>query len=283
MIISFDEIVLPSEININPTDGTLIVEADGESEENSYDSSEFSNKSLDIMTDEELLILVRELSNKGKHKEKFKYVEELCRRNNGTGYGYMGFHYCFYSDPVDVEKGIEYFEYGIKELNSAFSAYGMSFTYFYGIDGYLQRDYDKALEYGILAYDLGDTRMADEICRIYNGGYSSEGTNPKKAYEWAMKSEEHREEAFPALLIGYYHYKGCVVEVNYELAAEYFEKAYNRGEPYGYIYLGDMYRDGCGFEKDTAKAIEYYQIVIDNEKVPKEVKEIAQKRIDDLK
>ena len=61
MIISFDEIVLPPEININPTDGTLIVEADGESEENSYDSSEFSNKSLDIMTDEELLILVREL------------------------------------------------------------------------------------------------------------------------------------------------------------------------------------------------------------------------------
>ena len=283
VIISFDEIVLPSEININPTDGTLIVEADGESEETSYDSSEFSNKSLDIMTDEELLILVRELSNKGKHKEKFKYVEELCRRNNGAGYGYMGFHYCYHSDPVDVEKGIEYFEYGIKELNSAYSAFGMSQIYYYGIDGYLQRDYDKALEYGILAYDLGDTRMADEICFIYNKGYSSEGVNPKKAYEWAMKSEEHREEAFPALLIGYYYYKGYVVEVNYELAAEYFEKAYNRGNPYGYIHLGDMYRDGCGFEKDTAKAIEYYQIVIDNEKAFKEVKEIAQKRIDDLK
>ena len=283
VIISFDEIVLPSEININPTDGTLIVEADGESEETSYDSSEFSNKSLDIMTDEELLILVGELSNQGKHKEKFKYVEELCRRNNGAGYGYMGFHYCFYSDPVDVEKGIEYFEYGAKELNSAYSAFGMSQIYYYGIDGYLQRDYDKALEYGILAYDLGDTRMADEICFIYNKGYSSEGANLKKAYEWAMKSEEHREEAFPAALIGYYYYKGIVVEVNYELAAEYFEKAYNRGNPYGYIYLGDMYRDGCGFEKDTAKAIEYYQIVIDNEKVPKEAKEIAQKRIDDLK
>ena len=58
MIISFDEIVLPSEININPTDGTLIVEADGESEETSYDSSEFSNKSPDNMTDEELTILL---------------------------------------------------------------------------------------------------------------------------------------------------------------------------------------------------------------------------------
>lgn len=282
-IISFDEIVFPSEININPTDGTLVVEAESESEETSYDSSEVGNKSMDIMTDEELLILVGELHKNGKHEEKFKYVEELCRRNNGTGYGYMGFHYCFYSDPIDVEKGMEYFEYGAKELNSGFPAYGMSYIYFYGIEGYLQKDYDKALEYGILAYDLGDSRMADEICYIYNKGYSSEGRNHEKAYEWAVNSEKYQEAAFPALLIGVYHCKGVVVEVDYEKAAEYFEKAYNRGDFYGYIYLGDMHRDGNGFEKDTTKAIEYYQMVIDNEDASQSVKKEAQKRIDELK
>ncbi len=91
------------------------------------------------------------------------------------------------------------------------------------LHGDIELDYEKALEYYLKAFELGDTKAPRYIALMYHNGQGA--------------------------------------EQNYAEAVKYFEAATEAGDSTAFWYLADYYANGWGVEQDYAKAAELYLVV----------------------
>ncbi len=70
------------------------------------------------------------------------------------------------------------------------------------------------------------------------------------------------------IALGIMFLKGLGVEVDNEVAMDYFLKASDNGYPKGSYYVGQMYENGIGVSRDYEKAMEYYMLACDKEFAP---------------
>ena len=149
-----------------------------------------------------------------------KYYYELCaKKNNSQALVNLGDIY-FEGKEVekDLSKGIEYFEAAAK-LDNVYALYILGTIYYEG--KFVEKDLTKSL------------------------GYLQKASYLKHSYSLYY------------LGLIYYH-QGELSNQNYIKAREYFDLSVKYNNPSALFYLGFIYENGKGVEKDISKAIEYY-------------------------
>jgi len=101
----------------------------------------------------------------------------------------------------------------------------MSENYQIGRKFYNEKEYDKALEYFLLATYQGFAKAQYNLGYMYENGYGVEKSSLK--------------------------------------ALEYYQLAADKGFAKAQYNLGNMYRNGYGVEQSYQKALEYYQLAAD--------------------
>ena len=223
-----------------------------ESEENNTENAKIEN-----MTVAEKWEIVHKYYENKEYESMLPYLESLIKSGDGSAYGYLGFYYACHAEPdkKDIEKAVQYLQKGIDDCNSAYCAFAMNTIYYYGVEGFQEPDYDKALEYGILSYDMGDKRTADEVGHIYNFGYASTGKNYDEAMKWYKLSMEQEQNGYVACCLGcMYQYGNTSEGKDIEKALEYQLQSIELGHKYAYRHLGEIYEENG----DIAKAKEAY-------------------------
>ena len=223
--------------------------ADGseETEENNTENAEIEN-----LTNKEKWNIVNKYYNNKEYEAMLPYLESLAKSGDGSAYGYLGFYYSSHAeaDKKDFEKAVQYLQKGIDDYNSAYCAFAMNTIYYYGVNGFLEPDYDKALEYGILSYDMGDKRTADEVGHIYNLGKSSAGRDYDEAKKWYELAMDQEANGYVACCLGFmYQYGNTSEGKNIEKALEYQLMSVELGYKYAYRHLGEIYEEKGDIEK----------------------------------
>ncbi len=120
---------------------------------------------------------------------------------------------------------------------------------------------EELLYAGVDAYESGDLKLAAEYFRkSAEAGCSDAYVNlailDKKNAVFYLQKAEDMGNTFAMMNLGNY----CLQEKQYKDAAEHFQKALNKGERGAATMLGRIYHAGLGVEKDTRKAVVYFEI-----------------------
>ena len=181
--------------------------------------------------------------------------------------------YCQTTDDEKYEEALRFYnakEYDnaipiINELVSrnhakALNTLGNCYYYGYGID----KDQKKAVYYYQKSADLGFFKAQYNlgICYEYGKGVP---INKEKAYFWYEKSfPQYKDLAEKGdvdaqLEVGRFYYDGRMRSgQDYLMSIPWFERAANQGNSDAYNYLGVIYHNAEGVEKNLQKAYEYY-------------------------
>ena len=125
----------------------------------------------------------------------------------------------------------------------------------------------KIIQYYEKAIEVGSYRAMLNLGVIYYRGDIVERNYLKaiELYEMASKSDEDDIASIALSNLGYCHYYGRDIPVNYEIAYNYYLKGaikYNNVDCY--FKLGDMYRYGYYVKKDEEFAFDFYNLAYEN-------------------
>ncbi|NDV59811.1 tetratricopeptide repeat protein [Bacteroides sp. 519] len=161
----------------------------------------------------------------------------------------------------DVEKGLAYLDEAI-EMNytDAISCKG----YMYYAGDIIERDIEKSVELFNKALELGDGYSAYRLGVINEEGLLSNGESDyKAALEYYEKAAE-LNNMYGYEMAGRYHRVGATGEPNYEKALEYYTLGAKMGSSYCKVELAFMYEEGEGVEQDAAKMFELVKDAAEN-------------------
>ena len=165
-----------------------------------------------------------------------------------------------YEDDGRIDKAYQFYLEAALSENDADAMYRLGQMYYEG--DYVSQDYDKAGYYFGLAYDNDADGKAWTL--ILAGSY------------WEKRAEDDDDKEMLNNAIKYYqaaadHGIGygneCLGKVYYDLGE--YEKAYEyllqmeERNPLGYYYMGKLYEEGRGVEKDIPTAINYYKKAVE--------------------
>lgn len=103
---------------------------------------------------------------------------------------------------------------------------------------------------------------ADVLWENYNAALQAKNYEEAMGYLW---EGAEMDDTRSIMNIGLNYLKGeCGLEVDYDMALEYLQKATDAGDGKAPRYIGLMYAEGQGVDVDDAKASEYFQIGTDN-------------------
>ena len=141
------------------------------------------------------------------------------------------------------------------EKREADAAYAEGMNYWFGGNG-VNFDRNRALEAFTTAAEKGN---ADAYYRLGIMKVYSEGAD-----RWPEVSEYFQKAIDGGSVLGYYgqallYLNGCGVDRDYAKAMELAQKAADGGADIGYVMLGNMYKNGNGVDQDGKKALEYYE------------------------
>ena len=160
-------------------------------------------------------------------------------------------------------------------LGYADSAYMLGVMYLQGLS--VEKDAPKALDYLILSNKLGKHYACRPIGDLYfQGAFDNGKQNHNKAIEWYLCGMEYDViSCIEALGDCYYH--GFGVDVDFELAYDFYKTAANKGSCDAAFSLGSMYIRGEGVKKDLNEAQKWMLIAEKkgHKKAPKFVQMIA--------
>ena len=131
-------------------------------------------------------------------------------------------------------------------------------------------DPNKALRLYLIAGKRGHAEAQYRAGRLYELGIGVR-QNYARAAEWynaAAKLSGYREAEFALAEL---HYRGRGVENNFDQALKYYRRAADKGHHGAWYFLGAMYSEGWGGEKDQALAYAYLKSALP---FAEEIKEI---------
>lgn len=188
-------------------------------------------------------------------------------------------HYC--SEPIELDKAIEYFEKSVIEENDVVAAEILIHIYNDNIKSddlkekwtnkYLElvddnekgiyflnnKNYEEAIFYFKRSAENGKPHSMYRLGSYYDkGSYVEKDVN--KAFEYFEKAAalEHKESLFACAL---YYNDGKIGGIpNYEKAFHYAEKAAKLNDEQALYLLGHYYENGIFVKKDIEKAYEFY-------------------------
>jgi TPR repeat protein len=149
-------------------------------------------------------------------------------------------------------------------------------NYQIGLKYYNEKQYDKALEYFLLAVDNNEADAQNFLGSMYHYGYGV-----KKSYQKAV--EYYQLAADQGLAIAqynvgfmyFYHYgseKSIIMKT-----IKYFQLAADQGFAKAQFKLGNIYQNGYGVKKSIITAVKYYQLAADQDLLE------ARRKLDNLK
>ncbi len=214
------------------------------------------------------------------HNKAFAFFHAAAEQNNCTGIYNIG---TIYGNGIgraqDTKKAFEYFTKG-DQLGCIDASVALGHFYLSGIDRAV--DKNKAREIYQKAVDQGNTEAMTLIVSTYDENNPEEqkiimsllqqaaergnerailtlathhfnDNNFDTAFEYASKSAELKDSAAYSLVAWFYE-MGKVVSQDYQLAAQWYEKGVNLGEPEARIRLAQWYTYGIHFPRDHLKA-----------------------------
>lgn len=173
-----------------------------------------------------------------------KAIQALLALKNHSDRSLMNLGHYYYNKQ-DYAASVSYFE----RVNKLDKEYGKTIADL--ADKMYANDKIKAISFYEKSVDL-DFEYVTSFRRI--GNYYLK-KDKRKAYNFLEKAAALNDPEGTCFL-GYYYEQ----ESNYYKAAEYYEKAINLGYKKAYAYLGTLFKNGNGVEKNEEMAVEYWKI-----------------------
>ena len=130
------------------------------------------------------------------------------------------------------------------------------YAYEKGDTFYTKKDFEKALEWYLLAAKMELTSAYDNIGWMYLNGYGVD-KDYSEAVKWFKKAAKQGNVSAQYHL-GFMYQNGYGVEKDYSEAVKWYREAAEEGLAGGQYSLGFMYRYGYGVEKDYSEAVRWY-------------------------
>ncbi|KAF9967213.1 hypothetical protein BGZ70_010367 [Mortierella alpina] len=140
-----------------------------------------------------------------------------------------------------------------KSVGSAALKLGLGHAY---LNGELQLDYNRALDWYHRASDAGSADAMHNISVMYSNGFGVE-KDLVKAMEWRLKAS-HAGSSDALHGIGSIYFNGVGVDRDFNKAMEWWLKASAAGDASAMRNIGGMYHKGLGVGQDYSKAMEWY-------------------------
>lgn len=161
--------------------------------------------------------------------------------------------------------------YNMEEKIKAGNIYAMEeWATFYALNYPQLVDEEKAkkiIEYYEKAIEIGSYRAMLNLGAIYYQGsfVKQDYTKAVELYEMAAESDESEIASIAVTNLGYCHYYGRNIPVNYQKAFScYLKGALKFNNVNCYFKLGDMYKKGLFVEKDEKFAFDFYKLAHEN-------------------
>lgn len=163
-------------------------------------------------------------------------------------------------DPVMIEHALRMLE--LLEANGQpWAAYVLGNYYAREEDDFSQQ---KAYEHYLAAANGG---IVDAMIKVGHRLYDGNGVEKDRmtSYVWYRTAlAKDPENKYAIYMMGAFNYSGDVVNQDYEAALKYFRQALELGNYYAGEYLGNMYQEGQGCDKDPYQAFLYYDLCGDD-------------------
>lgn len=190
-----------------------------------------------------------------KNYEKALYWFNLSAKEENIE-GINGLAYCNYYGygcEIDYVKSKELFEKAANR-GSSFAIYRLGVMYSDGKG--VNKDLEKASCYFELAAKMGLDVAQNAIGNCYFEG-KGVPINLKLAFDWyELGAKQGYLDCMDNVAYCSYYGYGCVVD--YKKAKEIFELNSKKNDAYATYQLGVMYEEGNGVDKNTDKAVEFY-------------------------
>lgn len=131
---------------------------------------------------------------------------------------------------------------------------GVSLCYAKGCS--VEKDWNKALEWGVKAAECGD--VTDQYQLALDYGYHSPHPDYQQAAHWFEKAAL-QGHADAQVKLGYFYHTGRGVPRDYEKALDWFRLAADQGNPNAINNIGDAYYHGLGVEQNYGEAFQWIE------------------------
>lgn len=195
--------------------------------------------------------------------EAVKWYKKAAQLNSPLAYHNLG--YLCFQDSELHDTAIDYFKKAT-ELGYAESAYmlGIMFLYGYGTE----KNPKEALDYFVSSFDLGKHHTCRALGDLYfQGAFNGGKQNVDKAIEWYLRGVDN--QVLPCIeVLGDCYYFGFGIDIDYELAFDFYKTAAEKGSANAAFMLGTMYSSGQSVKKNYREALKW-MLVAKNKKHPK--------------
>ena len=195
--------------------------------------------------------------------EAVKWYKKAAKLNSPLAYHNLG--YLCFQDSELHDTAIDYFKKAT-ELGYAESAYmlGIMFLYGYGTE----KNPKEALDCFVSSFDLGKHHTCRALGDLYFQGAFNDGKqNIDKAIEWYLRGVD--KQVLPCIeVLGDCYYFGFGIDIDYELAFDFYKTAAEKGSANAAFMLGSMYSNGQSVKKNYREALKW-MLVAKNLKHPK--------------
>lgn len=189
------------------------------------------------------------------------------KAENGDAYYQheMGVNYQYgYGVPVDKQKSLEWFQKSADNGNSeSMRALGIIYESGLGVD----KDPMRAFDFFQKGVEAGNTKSLEKLAWYFEKGVVVEKNEGKAKELYERFFTELQEQALDGDAdamyrmgdIYQYGFPQIGIPIYYQQAAEWYEKAANKGYMYAQNSLGILYYFGQGVPKNYTKAAEWYK------------------------
>lgn len=195
--------------------------------------------------------------------EAIKWYKKAAQLNSPLAYHNLGY-ICFQNSELH-NTAIDYFKKAT-ELGYAESAYMLGIMLLYGYG--TENNPKEALDYFVSSFHLGKHNTCRALGDLYfQGAFNNGKQNVDKAIEWYLCGVDKQVLSCIEVL-GDFYYFGFGVDVDYELAFDFYKTAAEKGSANAAFMLGTMYLSGQSMKKNYREALKW-MLAAENRKHPK--------------
>lgn len=186
-------------------------------------------------------------------------AEQLTMLKNVTGHCQYRLALCFDTGEVIPRSPVEAFKHfqQAADLDHAVASYRMARYYEFGIEGMVERDFHRAVEYYRVSADQGYTLAQFKLALCFHQGLGVQ-KDAVQAYRYFRKAaDQHHTPSQFRTAMCYRHGHG--VGKDFGKAFQYFKLAAQHGNDRAEYELAKCYQTGVGVTPDQIQALQLYK------------------------
>ena len=189
------------------------------------------------------------------YQEALKYYLYAAKAQNYLAYCYLGnLYYEGKGVKKDLEQARKYY------LSAADHNVPQAFYDLYWVEK--NNNIKRALNYLKKAMDHNFSSAYIHMGKLYQEGINGVVRDENKAFEYYLKAYELGDN-HACFWLGYCFEFGIGTNLNYDQAFRFYTMASTQGDPLACNSLGNLYESGHGCNRDLKKAFEYYKMAAD--------------------